>query len=136
MKRRITLSILLGTAVFGAVFASAATLGGINTGNLGADDAAIVSCDTDGVVANYTTAYNTTGAAGYKVNTVKVTSINDACDGQSISVTLTGSGNSSLQEVTATVPTGTGTEATLSFGSTTQAESVTGVHVVINGTAV
>jgi hypothetical protein len=136
MSRRWILSLLLATTVFGAVFASAASLGGINTGNLGADDQAITSCDTNGVATTYTTAYNTTGSAGYKVGNLTVSGISDACDGQSIAVTLVGTANASLQEVTGTVPTAAGANThVLNFAGTTLAESVLGVHVVINGTA-
>jgi hypothetical protein len=100
-------------------------------GNLGADDTVVASCDTDGVTLAYTYAYNTTGTAGYKVVTVTVGAINDACDGQAIGVTLTNAANTSLESVSSTVPVGVGTSVTLAFASTTLAEAVVGAHVVI-----
>ena len=131
-KKRILLGLVAGAMVFSMVIGMAASLGGLTASNLGADDAAVASCDTDGVTSTYTTAYSSTGTAGYKVGNVVVGGIADTCDGDSLSVSLTGSGGTSLGEQTATVPTGAGTSATVSFsGSNVLAESVTGVHVVI-----
>ena len=130
--KRILLGLLAGAMAFSMVIGMAASLGGLTSSNLGADDAAVASCDTNGVTSSYTTAYSGTGTAGYKVNNVVVGGIADACDGDSISVSLTGSGGASLGEQTATVPTGAGTSSTVSFAaSNVLAESVTGVHVVI-----
>lgn len=125
------LAVFLGVVVSATAFGMAASLGGVTARNLGADDSVVASCDTDGVVVSWTTAYNTTGTAGYKVATVTVAGINNACDGQNISVTLTGAASASLQEVTSVVPVDVATSHTLAFGSSTLAESVTGVHIVI-----
>ena len=134
MKKRIIFGFLLGTAVFGAVFASAATLGGINSGSLGADDKAVVSCDTNGVSVAYTVEYTNANTAGYKVKDLVVAGINDACDGAAISVTLTDTTGAALGvALDSTVPTGAATSHTISTGSTRLAEAVTGVSVVING---
>ena len=135
MKRRILIAVAAALAIFGVVFATAASLGGINNNELGADDAVVASCDTNGVTTSYSTSYNTTGTAGYKVGNVTVGSIADACDGQAMRVTLTGSGGTSLGEQTATVDVDSGvpdTSDTLNFsGSNVLAESVTGIHIVI-----
>ncbi len=113
---------------------SAASLGGIPAKGPGADDTIVASCDTDGVTTSYTTAYNTTGAAGYKVATVTVGWLNNACDGSAIEVRLTGSGNASLETVNKTVETdAASTSTTLTLGSSTLAQAVTGVHVVVSG---
>jgi hypothetical protein len=130
-KKRLIVALLLATLAFAGMVASAASLGGITNGNLGADDTVVASCDTNGVTLAYTYAYNTTGTAGYKVVTVTVGGINDACDGQAIGVTLTGAANASLESVSSTVPVGAGTTAVLNFASTTLAESVIGAHIVI-----
>lgn len=132
-KKRIVFGLLLGMTVFGAVMGSAASLGGITPEGLGADDAIIASCDTDGVTTATTTAYNTTGSAGYKVATVTVGGLNDNCDGKTIEVRLTGASNASLETQSKTVETGAATSTTLTFGSTTLAESVAGVHIVVSG---
>ena len=137
MKKRLIFGLMMGTAVFGAVFASAASLGGLNSGRLGADDSAVVACDTDGVEATYTTAYNTTGSAGYKVKDIKLSGINNACDGADVQVTLTGTSGASLKEVTGVLASDAAvTNQTLDGGSTALAESVLGIHVVINGAPV
>ena len=132
--KKIVFGSLFGLTLFGTAMGSAASLGGLNAESLGADDAIVASCDTDGVNTAYTTAYNTTGSAGYKVATVTVSGLNNACDGKSIEVRLTGSSNSSLESVSKTVETdGAVTTTTLTFGSSTLAENVTGVHVVVAG---
>ena len=131
-KKRVLLGLLAGAMTFSMVIGMAASLGGLTSNNLGADDSVVASCDTNGVTSTYTTAYSSTATAGYKVNNVVIGGIADTCDGDNISVSLTGSGGTSLGEQTATVPTGVGTSSTVSFsGSNVLAESVTGVHVVI-----
>lgn len=132
-KKRIVFGLLLGMTVFGAVMGSAASLGGVTPQGLGADDAIIASCDSDGVTTAHTTAYNTTGTAGYKVASVTVGALDDACDGKTIEVRLTGAGSASLEVQSKTVETGAATSTTLSFGSSTLAENVTGVHIVVSG---
>ena len=132
--KKIVFGSLFGLTLFGTAMGSAASLGGITAEGLGADDTIVASCDTDGVNTSYTTAYNTTGSAGYKVATVVVSGLNNACDGDAIEVNLTGSGGSSLQTVSKSIETDAGsTSTTLTFGSSTLAESVTGVHVVVSG---
>ena len=132
-KRRVLLGLLAGAMVFSMVIGMAASLGGLTSNKLGADDAVVAACDTDGVTTSYTNAYSASGTAGYKVGNVVVGGIADACDGDTLAVNLTGSGGTSLGEQSLTVPTGAGTSATVSFsGSNVLAESVTGVHVVIS----
>ena len=128
-------ALVAGVTVFSIVVGMAASLGGITSGNLGADDAVVAACDTNGVATSYTTAYSATGTAGYKVGNLTVSGIADACDGERMSVTLTGTSNASLGEQTTTVDVDSGagnTSDTVSFtGSSVLAASVTGVHVVI-----
>lgn len=133
-KKRLVFGLLFGVTMFGAVMGSAASLGGITAEGLGADDTLVASCDTDGVTTSYTTAYNTTGSAGYKVATVSVGGLDNACDGKAIEVRLTGAAGASLEAVSKTVETDAGSTSTsLTFGSSTLAESVTGVHIVVSG---
>lgn len=132
--KRVVFASLFGLTLFGTAMGSAASLGGITAQGLGADDTIIASCDTDGVTTSYATAYNTTGTAGYKVATVTVGGLNNACDGQAIEVRLTGSSNASLETVSKTVETDAlSTSTTLTFGNSTLAENVTGAHIVVSG---
>lgn len=132
--KKIVFGLLFGLTLFGTAMGSAASLGGITAEGLGADDTIVASCDTDGVTTSYTTAYNTTGSAGFKVATVTISGLNNACDGDTIEVRLTGASSASLETKTKTLETDTNaTSTTLTFDSATLAESVTGVHVVIAG---
>ena len=57
-----------GLAVTGGVFASAASLGGVESANLGSSATVVASCDTDGVTVDYSTAYDSASGT-YLVNT-------------------------------------------------------------------
>ncbi len=138
-KKRIVYGLVAASMAFAAVFGSAASLGGITSTKLGADDSVVAACDTNGVSTSYTTAYNTTTTAGYKVDKVKVGGIADTCNGQTMKVTLVGASNASLAEVTLTVAvnstaTTPDTDDTLDFLTSNQlAENVQGIHIVISG---
>lgn len=131
--KKIVFGLLFGLTLFGTAMGSAASLGGVTSNGLGADDTIVASCDTDGVTTSYATAYNTTSTAGYKVASVTVGGLNDACDGKTIEVRLTGGSDASLENISKTIETGAGTSTTLNFANSTLAESVTGVHIVIAG---
>lgn len=131
--KKIVFGLLFGLTLFGTAMGSAASLGGVTANGLGADDAIVASCDTDGVTTSYATVYNTTSTAGYKVASVTVGGLNDACDGKTIEVRLTGGSDASLENISKTIETGAGTSTTLNFANSTLAESVTGVHIVIAG---
>jgi hypothetical protein len=137
VKKRILIAAGVAVIIGALMVAMAASLGGITSDDLGADDAVVASCDSNGVTTSYSVSYTTTGSAGYKVGDVTVGGIADPCDGATMSVTLTGSGGTSLgqQSVTVDVDSATSdTSDTVSFAaSNTLAESVTGVHVVIDG---
>jgi hypothetical protein len=131
-KRRTLLAVLGGIIVCALVVAAAASLGGITSASLGADDSVVASCDTNGVTTSYSTTYNTTVTAGFKVNDLTVGGIDDACDGLTMTVTLTGAANASLGSASQAVPTGAGTTNVISLiGQSILAESVTGIHIVI-----
>ena len=53
---------LVAVVTFAGFVAVAASLGGVTEDDLGADNAAVASCDTDGVTASYTVAYDATDA--------------------------------------------------------------------------
>lgn len=127
MNKRYALAGLAGVVAFSAVAASAATLGGLDGKQLGADSAVVGSCDTDGVDLAYTTSYSAT-AGEYQVSGVTVTGIAAACSGQSLSVTLS-DGSASLGSGTATV---SGTSQSFSL-TPVAADAVTDAAVVISG---
>ena len=132
-SRRTVLALLGGILAFALIAGAAASLGGITSGDLGADDAVVASCDTNGVTTSYTSVYSATGTAGYKVDDVTVGGISDNCDGQSMTVTLTGASNAELGTITQAVPTAAAFTNVLDFSSeAVLSEDVTGVHVVIN----
>jgi hypothetical protein len=132
-RRRTLLAVLSGIIVCSLVVAAAASLGGITSSSLGADDSVVASCDTNGVTSAYSTVYNTTSTAGFKVNDLTVGGIDDACDGLTMTVTLTGAANASLGSATQVVPTAVGTTNVISLiGQSILAESVTGIHIVIS----
>lgn len=130
--RRILLTLLGGVLAFAVVVAAAASLGGLTSTNLGADDSVVASCDTNGVTSAYTSVYNTTSTAGFKVDDVTVGGIADTCDGDSMTITLTGAAGASLGQATQVVPTGAAFTNVVDFvAQNVLSEAVTGVHVVI-----
>jgi hypothetical protein len=130
MKKKLIIGLIGATAVFAAVFGAAASLGGITTEDLGADNTSVVSCDTDGVTTSYAVAYDGT-AGGYKVSSVTVSGIASTCEGQKLNVAVQ-TGATATSGTEATIGVGE-TSKTVSFGSGPLAEDVTGVHVAIQG---
>lgn len=86
MKRTL-IAVVAGIAVTGGVFASAASLGGVTSTNLGSSATVVASCDTDGVDLDYSTSYDTASGT-YLVNSVTVSKIDDSCKGEQIEVSL------------------------------------------------
>ena len=137
-NKRLIIGLAIGVAVFAATFGMAASLGGLDTNDLGADDAVVAACEPTTAphpTATYTAVYNTTGSAGYKVDDIVITNVDNACDGQTLKVTLTGTGGTSLEQPTqVSIPSDSGsTTVTVPAGETTLAESVLGIHVLIAG---
>jgi len=120
-RRRRGAVVLLGIGAFGLAAASAASLGGLTTSSLGADNAAVASCDTDGVTLAYgTPTYDpTTGV--YKVSTATVGGIAAGCIGKTVYVTLADSGNASLGGGSAVLASGTSVTVTLSTSASAKA---------------
>lgn len=127
MRRKLTASVL-AVLVFSVMAASAASLGGINTADLGADATVVASCDTDGVDLDYTLSYVPGAPGNFEVATVVVTNINVACNTYAIDVSL-GDGATELGSGSDTVAAG-GATVTISAG--VDAELVTEVGVVIS----
>jgi hypothetical protein len=134
-KKKLLIGLVAGTAVFAAVFGSAATLGGLTTESLGAQGTDVTACDSDGVSTSYTVAYSTTG---YNVSKVLISGLDDACAGKSVSVTLSDTTNAVLGTQAATMSswTATATDANtyeLTLSSPVSAAAVEGIDVLIKG---
>lgn len=132
MTKKIIIGLTTGVTVFGATFAMAAGLGGLTSGKIGAANATVAACDTDGVTSSYTSGWDATDGR-YEISTVTVGGVNDACDGQTLSVTLTGTGGASVGSGSITIPTAAATSVAVSASVPPAAADVTGVHVSIAG---
>lgn len=131
MSKRTVLAILAGLLVFASVFALAASLGGITSGNVGADNAAVASCDSDGVTTSYTTAWDATDKR-YEIASTTVGGVNDACDGQTLSVSLTDSSGAQIGSGSLALPTSAATSFSVTMSPAPSAKLTEGVHVLIN----
>jgi hypothetical protein len=96
--KRLIVALLVGGAVFGTVFAAAASLGGITSASLGADSAAVTSCDTDGVSVAFTTRVqdNPPIGPGFQVHEVVISGLNSACNGKYALVSLTNESHNNI----------------------------------------
>ena len=115
----------LAVASFGA--ASAASLGGLTSTSVGSNDTVVASCDSDGIAVSYGTTYSAS-AGKYQVTSVTVSGISAPCVGQTLAVTIKGTGGTSLGSGTAAVTT---TSHTIS-GLTASAELLVSASVVIS----
>lgn len=134
-RKKIFVGAVIGTAVFAGVFASAASLG-VSTETLGAGGTSVASCDTDGVEATYTTAYDK-AVPGYKVSTITVTGIADTCSNLSYKIQATTADGTALTAASGTLgafTTGT-TDNTVAVtpAALLEAADVEGVYIVISG---
>lgn len=126
-SKRKTLAVVAAVAAFAAVSASAATLGGITSGSLGADTKVVASCDTvGGVSVTYANSYDS-ATKEYVVDGVTVAGIDAACDTGSIKVALA-NGATKLGEITGTI---SGTSWSGNLSSPVSAKNVNDVAVVI-----
>jgi hypothetical protein len=131
MSKNKTLAIVAAVAAFAAVSASAATLGGLSGTSLGADATLVSSCDSNGVVVAYTTAYVGGAAKEYQASAVNVTGIDPTCAGKALNLTLADASGVSLGS--GTVASIVGTTATVTLGAPVSAKAVSNVAVVIAG---
>lgn len=130
MKKRTATAVLAALLVFGGVFAMAAGLGGItSTEGVGAENVALTSCDSDGVTTSYTTAWDGTDNR-YEISTVTVSGVAAACDGQTLSVSLTGT-TGQIGSGTLPIPSDASTSFDVTLGTAASAKDATGVHVLI-----
>lgn len=126
--KRFLVPAVAGVVTFGAVTAFAATLS-VTSKSLGSGNATVAGCNATASVT-YTTTYSAS-LPGYKVATAPVTTA-VGCATMAYKVTLTGSGNTSLGEVTGTLDSSGGASPDFS-SSNVAASAVTGVSVVITG---
>lgn len=115
----------------GIIAASAATLGGITTTNLGAENTVVAACDLNGVNIAYNHAYSATGQA-YRVVSAVISGISPACANQKLDVELSGTGSASVATGTQVTVGATGTE-TVTFAAPPLVSAVLGSAVVITG---
>ncbi len=128
--KRILIALLVAGAVFGAVFGLAATLN-VSTDTLGAGSSTVAACQATPLTVTYATSY--AAGSSYRVGIVTVTGMAAGCQSKPFRVTLAGTANASLGEVTGTTPAA-GTTFTADFTSANvSAASVLGVHLVISG---
>ena len=137
-NRKKSVAVLAALGAFGAMTASAATLGGLNSDSLGADQTVVASCDTNGIKLAYTNAFDLATFA-YKTNAVVVSSVNPACSGKNFRLTLS-SATVSLGESSGVVPATGGVAGTpdtgtftVAFAPTVDSKSVTQAALVITG---
>ncbi len=128
MNKRLALGVGAGVAAFGAVVASAATLGGITGGSLGADTAVVAACDSDGVTVGYTTTYS---GGTYKVTGVTLSGVALGCIGKTASITVSSSGGTSLGNGSGAVLTAAVTGQTFTLNTPAAVDSVANVSVLI-----
>lgn len=120
-----------GVLIAGIASASAATLGGLTSSSVGADNSVVAACDTDGIAIAYTTAYNAT-AQEYQVSAVNFSGVNAACNSKAASVSLR-NGTTALSTADSTSITVTAGAFSLTLGSPIPAASIDGVSLVISG---
>lgn len=105
--RRVALAALAALLVGGGVIvASAASLGGIDSDQFGADAAVVAACDNDGVDVEYTNTYDAV-AQEYIVEEVVVKDVALGCTGLELKLTLIDAVNASLWIGTTNVTGGT-----------------------------
>jgi hypothetical protein len=122
--------VALVLATGGAVLsASAATLGGLADGGIGAGSATVAGCDANGFSVSYAT-------SGGNVSSATVSGIADpGCEGGALSLTVA-NGATSVGSGSATVPTDAGTvdnSVTVPLSPQPPAAQVNQVHVAVAG---
>jgi hypothetical protein len=128
--RKKVLAVIVAVLAFSLIAASAASLGGINTSDVGADATFVGSCDGDGVTATFSDPV--VGASGrYEVASVVIDGIDPECVGQRLSVDVTDTalvslGSGSVDPITAG-------PQTVTFATPADAEAITRIAVAISG---
>lgn len=84
MVARILTGLATGLLLFGLVFGAAASLDTTDVGTVGAVNAEIAACDTDGISIDFAS------TDGLELSTVTIGDIADTCDGLTVSATIDG----------------------------------------------
>jgi hypothetical protein len=137
-KKRIALLFVAAGGTLGVVAASAASLGGITTPSLGAENSAVTACDTDGVTIAFAPAYDNAVATGYyTAGAVTVSGMNAACTGKKMEIRLknTASGADTIAASTiagGVAVTGVSQAFTVTAPSPIDASVVNGISLTIH----
>ena len=131
MKKRTIIAAIVALVVFSTVYAMAASLGGVTSSAVGADNVAVTSCDSDGVSSAYTTAWDATDKR-YEVTAVTVSGVSDACDGQTLSVSLTDAAGVQLGTGSVSIPSSVATSFAVTLSTAASAKLTEGIHVLIS----
>ena len=130
-SKKLMIAVLGGVLTAGLVGASAATLGGLSSGGLGAEDQIVAACDTDGITVGYTNTYSA-AAQAYQVTAVNFTGVNAACNAKAASVSLrnntTNLGTTNVASITVAT-----SAFSVTLGAPVAASAVNGISVVISG---
>jgi hypothetical protein len=129
--KKLIIKTLAALTAFGAVMAMAASLGGVSPDALGAEDATVAACDTNGIATSFSSAWDATDER-YETSTVTIEGVSDSCDGQTIKVTVTDSTGQSLSEGTLAIPTNATVDHVVTLASGVATEDATSVHVNIS----
>jgi len=139
IQKKGVIAVLAGLAVAAAVSASAASLGGAETSDIGANSNTVKAQLATGVRVTWTTAYNQTAGA-YVVNGVNLTKATDGSalvlpTGAEVKLTLKKTDGTALGEYVGAV----GAAGALTWSTTpaaVKAADVAGVSLVVNGGSV
>ena len=129
--KRLLVAGAASVTVFSAVYGLAATLN-VKSDYLGAGNVTVQECQAAPLTSSYTTEYTTVGTAGFKVNTVTVSGVQDSCDNITFEIELVGAAGAPLGFETGN----TDTDGNFTADFTTDnvlASLVQGVHVTITG---
>ena len=119
-----------GLAAFGILTASAASLGGLTSSSLGADQTVIAACDSTGINMAYTNAYDATTNA-YKTTAVTISNVDPSCATKTYKLTLSDA-VSTVNETSGTVTLTAGSQ-TITLAAAVDSKSITKTALVITG---
>ena len=122
---------LVALGAFGALTASASSLGGLRSTSVGASANVVASCDTDGVDISYSENAWHAATNDYRSNVVTLSGVNAACEGQAFRLTLSNA-SASLAETVGTITLSSGKQA-VTLSSPVRSEDVARTSLVITG---
>ena len=137
-RRRFAAAALAIVGIAGLGIASAAQLN-LGSDALGAGTTVVATCQGTGTITvGYTTGWNTTAPAAYRVSNVTFSGVNAGCVGKAYRIQLLNASSAALgAEITGTVPAlgagGTFTTATIATGSQQRVQDLGGISLIILG---